>query len=94
MLTRPEGLSGELLTQALADGWDITPAALSYLAVGYGSHHWQVAAIEGARWFVTVDDLTERLRTPVDTTDAADGRLRSALLTAACPCRRNGRYGE
>jgi len=82
MLTRPEGLSDELLTQALAGGWDITPAAISYLAVGYGSHHWQTTSIEGARWFVTVDDLAERLRSPADTTDAACGRLRSALLTA------------
>jgi aminoglycoside phosphotransferase (APT) family kinase protein len=82
MLTRPDGLSDELLTRALVGGWDITPAAISYLAVGYGSHHWQTTAIEGARWFVTVDDLAERLRSPADTTDAAYGRLRSALLTA------------
>jgi hypothetical protein len=82
MLTRPEGLSDELLTQVLAGGWEITPAAISYLAVGYGSHHWQTTSVEGARWFVTVDDLAERLRSPADTTDAAYGRLRSALLTA------------
>jgi hypothetical protein len=82
MLTRPEGLPNELLTHALASSWDITPAAISYLAVGYGSHHWQTTSIEGARWFVTVDDLAERLYSPADTTDAAYGRLRSALLTA------------
>ena len=82
MLARPEGLSDELLTRALASGWDITPAAVSYLAVGYGSHHWQTTSTGGARWFVTVDDLAERLRSPADTIDAAYGRLRSALLTA------------
>lgn len=82
MLTKPEGLSDELLTQALSGGWGITAAAISYLAVGYGSHHWQATSSKGARWFVTVDDLTERLRSPADTLDAAYGRLRSALLTA------------
>jgi hypothetical protein len=49
MLTRPEGLSDELLTQALSGGWDTTPVAISYLAVGYGSQHWQTTAIDGAR---------------------------------------------
>jgi hypothetical protein len=82
MLTRPERLSDELLTRTLAEAWDITPAAISYLPVGYGSHHWQLAAAEGKRWFVTVDDLAERLRSAADTADAACGRLRSALLTA------------
>ena len=82
MLTRPAGLSDELLAQALAGGWGITPAAISYLAVGYGSHHWRTTTIGGARWFMTVDDLAERLRSPADTVDAAYHRLRSALLTA------------
>jgi aminoglycoside phosphotransferase (APT) family kinase protein len=83
MLSRPELLSDDVLTHALGAGWDIRPAAIRYLAVGYGSHHWQVTtAGHGQRWFVSVDDLAKRLRSPADTTDAACGRLRSALLAA------------
>ena len=81
MLTRPDLLSGEVLTHALGAGWDITPAAMTYLPVGYGSHHWQVT-VGHERWFVTVDDLADRLRSLADTTDAACDRLRSALETA------------
>ncbi len=82
MLIRPDRLPDEVLTRALGAGWDITPVAIRYLAVGYGSHHWQVTASHGQRWFVTVDDLADRLRSPADTRDAACGRLRSALKTA------------
>jgi hypothetical protein len=83
MLTRPDQLSDAALAQALGAGWGITPATMEYRAVGYGSHHWEVTAGRDLRWFVTVDDLAARLRSPTDTLDAAYGRLRSALRTAA-----------
>jgi hypothetical protein len=82
MLTRPDQLSDAALAQALGAGWGITPATMEYRAVGYGSHHWEVTAGRDLRWFVTVDDLAARLRSPTDTLDAAYGRLRSALRTA------------
>jgi aminoglycoside phosphotransferase (APT) family kinase protein len=82
MLTRPGQLSDEALAQALAAGWGITPATMEYRPVGYGSHHWEVAAGRDLRWFVTVDDLAARLRSSADSLDAAYRRLRSALQTA------------
>jgi spectinomycin phosphotransferase/16S rRNA (guanine(1405)-N(7))-methyltransferase len=82
MLTRPGQLSDAALAQALDAGWGITPATLEYRAVGYGSHHWEVTAGRDLRWFVTIDDLAARLRSPADSLDVAYGRLRSALRTA------------
>jgi hypothetical protein len=66
MLTRPGRLSDAALAQALDAGWAITPAMMQYRPVGYGSHHWQVTAGRDLRWFVTVDDLTARLRSSTD----------------------------
>jgi Phosphotransferase enzyme family len=82
MLTRPDRLSDAALAQALGAGWAITPATMEYRAVGYGSHHWQVTAGRDLSWFVTVDDLAARLRSPADSLDAAHRRLCSALRTA------------
>jgi hypothetical protein len=82
MLTRPAQLSDAALAQALGAAWGITPAAMEYRAVGYGSHHWQVTAGPGLSWFVTVDDLAARLRSSADSLDAAYRRLGSALRTA------------
>jgi hypothetical protein len=82
MLTRPGQLSDAALAQALGAGWGIMPATIEYRAVGYGSHHWEVTAGRDLRWFVTVDDLAARLRSPGDSLDVGYGRLRSALRTA------------
>lgn len=56
--------------------------SLEYQAVGFGSHHWLAVVADGARLFVTVDDLRTRLRTAQDSTDAAYARLASAFGTA------------
>jgi aminoglycoside phosphotransferase (APT) family kinase protein len=82
MLTRPAGLSDELLAGALRAGWDLAPVTAEYQPLGFGSHHWHVTANRGAAWFVTVDDLTTRLRTAADTRDAAYRRLRKSVQTA------------
>jgi spectinomycin phosphotransferase len=52
-----------------------------YLPLGGGSHHWSVAGRTGRRWFVSVDDLTQKGYLG-DTRDAAFDALRSALDTA------------
>jgi spectinomycin phosphotransferase/16S rRNA (guanine(1405)-N(7))-methyltransferase len=82
MLTRPPRLSDGLVAEALRMGWDLAPVAVEYRPLGFGSHHWEVTASGGARWFVTVDDLGARLRTAADTRDAAYQRLAQALRTA------------
>jgi aminoglycoside phosphotransferase (APT) family kinase protein len=82
MLTRPAGLPDEVLIGALRAGWDLAPITAEYQPLGFGSHHWHATAEGGAAWFVTVDELTTRLRTAADTRDAAYQRLGRALRTA------------
>ena len=57
MLTPPDGLSDADLAEALAAHWGLAASALAYQAVGFGSHHWAVTDVAGARWFATVDEL-------------------------------------
>src|SRR5215472_6201373 len=56
-------------------------ASVAYRAVGWGSHHWDVADAAGSRWFVTADDLEEK-RLWEDGPTAQCGRLRAALTAA------------
>jgi len=61
VLTRPDDVTDVALRQALAAGWGIDAESLDYRPVGFGSHHWSVAA-DGRRWFATIDDLeTKRI---------------------------------
>ena len=72
MLTPPAGLAEDALKEALLREWGLSVASLGYRAVGFGSHHWEVADDEGNRWFVTVDQdadvprLTASLSVAVD----------------------------
>ena len=71
-----------MLSDALSDGWGFRPASLSYQAVGFGSHHWLAADSGGLKLFVTVDDLSDKLRDAADTASAVFGRLEQALESA------------
>ena len=71
-----------MLSDALSDGWGFRPASLSYQAVGFGSHHWLAVDSGGLKLFVTVDDLSEKLRDDADTTSAVFGRLGQAFESA------------
>ncbi|HET7243668.1 MAG TPA: phosphotransferase [Streptosporangiaceae bacterium] len=82
MFTQPADLPEALLSGALADGWGFRPARLSYQAVGFGSHHWLAVDPGGLKLFVTVDDLSEKLRDEADTTSAVFGRLGLAFESA------------
>ena len=82
MFTRPDDLPDDTLRAALRDNWDFCATSLTYEAVGFGSHHWLAGDARGGRLFVTVDDLTDKLRSPDDTTDAAFGRLERAFIVA------------
>ena len=72
----------EALVRVLRDAWDLAIASVEYRPVGFGSHHWEVRDSNGARWFVTVDDLDGKIQSPEDTRAEAFGRLRAALATA------------
>jgi thiamine kinase-like enzyme len=82
VFTKPADLAEEALAGVLKDRWRFTASSLGYQAVGFGSHHWLASNAEGVRVFATVDDLTAKLRTADDTTDAAFSRLRRAFATA------------
>ena len=78
----PEEFDAGVLAGALADGWGLDVAAADYAALGAGSYHWFVRDAEGARAFVTVDDLDQKAWLG-DTRDAAFDGLRCAFDTAA-----------
>jgi len=82
VLTQPADFREDLLSDALAEGWGFRPASLSYQAVGFGSHHWLAVDSAGLQLFVTVDDLSDKLRDDADTTDAVFGRLEQAFESA------------
>jgi aminoglycoside phosphotransferase (APT) family kinase protein len=82
MLERPGDLPDSSLIAALSAGWGLDAVSAKYLPVGFGSHHWRVVDTRGTTWFVTVDDLTARMRDIEGAVDDARRRLRAALVTA------------
>jgi len=57
VLTAPRDLQEGTLRETLRESWAIRARSLNYLAVGWGSHHWEVRGEDRTRWFVTVDEL-------------------------------------
>ncbi len=82
MLTPPDGFSDNALVSVLAANWWLDVAAISYNAVGFGSHHWDVTDATGARWFITVDELQKRRQKLAEPLDAALERLKNSLGAA------------
>jgi spectinomycin phosphotransferase len=70
MRTAPHDLTDADVGAAVAARWPIVAKTVSYLPVGFGSHHWLVVEPTGRRWFVTADAV-------------ADSEPRLAELTAA-----------
>jgi Phosphotransferase enzyme family len=83
MLTPPDGLGEESLASVLARHWRLSAASVSYRAVGWGSHHWEVTDCAGERWFVTADELHNKRVRLTESLDVAFERLRRALTAAA-----------
>ena len=82
MFSQPDDLAQGSIGEALHAGWGFSAASVEYQAVGFGSHHWLATDFRGDRLFVTVDDLSAKLRTASDTADAAFGRLARAFAAA------------
>jgi spectinomycin phosphotransferase/16S rRNA (guanine(1405)-N(7))-methyltransferase len=82
MLAPPKGLTEDALAATLSRGWGIEVAGLEYRAVGFGSHHWEVVEAGGARWFVTVDELSRRRRAPQETNAQVQARLAAGIGAA------------
>jgi spectinomycin phosphotransferase len=53
----PAGIEEPDIVSALASHWGVAAIQLSYLAVGFGDHHWIATEAGGRRWFVTVAEL-------------------------------------
>lgn len=79
MFTRPAYLTEEQIGAELAASWSFAAETLSYLPVGFGSHHWLAADAAGRRLFLTVHDLPHMLQSRLDTAEAAFGRLQRAF---------------
>lgn len=75
-------LEVDALRAALRSSWGFTAQSLDYAPLGFGAYHWVAAGADGARRFVTVDDLTmKRLPGDCDATFAAlEGAYRSARV--------------
>jgi aminoglycoside phosphotransferase (APT) family kinase protein len=83
VLTPPDGLSEHDLAEVLERCWQLRTATMTYLPVGFGSHHWEVTDQAGTRWFVTADELHRLQEHASEPLDLAFGRLRAALGAAA-----------
>lgn len=82
MLTPPADIDAADLQVALQAGWEFGAVSVNYRPVGFGSHHWLAVSADGARLFVTVDDLDAKLHGAQDSADRVYARLNSAFRTA------------
>ena len=71
-----------MLAGAVERGWGLRVGSMRYLAVGWGSHHWEAAAEGGARWFVTVDEVANKRVSGSESLDDGFGRLLASLRAA------------
>jgi spectinomycin phosphotransferase len=79
--TEPQDLDRASLAGALERHWSIAVRSIDYRPVGFGSHHWAADAVDGSRWFVSVDDLEAAHnagRAPDDVFAALDRAFRTA----------------
>jgi Phosphotransferase enzyme family len=81
VFTRPGDLTDDEVRDALGSAWGLRVSHLDYAAVGFGSHHWRAVA-DGARWFVTVDDLAAKRHGVDEPLEGPLGRRAAALTTA------------
>jgi spectinomycin phosphotransferase len=85
MFTRPGDLADDTVAATVADGWGLRAAAIDYVPIGFGSHHWRVEA-DGRRWFVTADDLRAKKWHRAEPPHGPLRRLHAALSTAHRLC--------
>jgi aminoglycoside phosphotransferase (APT) family kinase protein len=55
---------------------------MAHQAIGAGSHHWKVADVRGAQWFVTADELEYKRQSGREPLGAGFERLRASLAAA------------
>jgi spectinomycin phosphotransferase len=82
VFTEPLDLDLAVLAVALGRDWGIAAPRLEYLAIGFGSHHWNAVAAGGGRSFVSADDFLaphHTGRTPDDVFAALQRAFGTAL---------------
>ena len=79
VFTRPDDLTEGQIRAELAASWNFAAQTLSYLPVGFGSHHWQPTTAAGRQLFLIVHALPHMLHSRLDTAEAAFGRLETAF---------------
>jgi hypothetical protein len=79
VFTRPDDLTEGQIRSELEASWNFAAETLSYLPVGFGSHHWRAADAAGRQLFLIVHDLPHMLHSRLDTAEAAFGRLETAF---------------
>jgi spectinomycin phosphotransferase len=82
VFTRPDDLTDGQIRAELSASWNFTAETLSYLPVGFGSHHWRATDAVGRQLFLTAHDLPQMLHSQLDTVRAAFGRLETAFACA------------
>jgi spectinomycin phosphotransferase len=82
MFAEPARFDRDELARIISTEWDIEVARLSYVPVGFGTHHYRMDGIAGSRWFVNVDRLTDKTWLG-GTDDEVVDALERALGTAA-----------
>lgn len=93
MLNPPQDFTDADLLTALARHWNVTAASVTYRAVGFGSHNWEVAA--ESRWFAKVDENRDFERIAAALRSAIDVPFAVAPVPtrAGEPMAREGRFG-
>jgi spectinomycin phosphotransferase len=76
-----EDVEERAIAAAIERAWGTTIEELRYLPVGAGAYHWLARTSEGARWFVTCDDLDTKPWLGDDRDTVFEG-LRTAYATA------------
>jgi spectinomycin phosphotransferase len=79
MKAEPGHVDQRELARVLNRHWGLAATGLSYLPVGFGDHHWELADGAGGRWFVTVAALAGGWRGTGPEAGYAD--LRAAMET-------------
>lgn len=82
MYTRPPTLSDATIVEAVVERWGLEVDRAEYAPLGFGSHHWFVGTAAGWDRFVTVDDLSAKVRSRRESLDRAFERLDAAMTTA------------
>jgi hypothetical protein len=71
----PPDIDRDQLESTLQTEWAIVPETLSHVALGFGSHNWNLTTVDGDRYFVKIDKLRGE-------TDEAYRELERAFSTA------------